>query len=222
MSRAARLALADSRAMEEQKERANPVQPLQRGTRRGRTTLVAEAPEYVGGGATPSMGLSQIRGGRKSPSPSRSRSLSPDMEGGAMIGCGKGPDPEAMGKALSKHLVSLHGAGFADAFKKGMSAAPHKQSTVGSKSESAYMREGVRGGLRTGRYEGKGKLLIQHLPEGEGEEMVSGGAKAKKTRKAAGPDDGRRKRAEIVKKVMAEKGCSMIEASKYVKQHGLY
>jgi len=29
-------------------------------------------------------------------------------------------------------------------------------------------------------------------------------------------------RAEIVKKVMAEKGCSMIEASKYVKAHNLY
>jgi len=41
-------------------------------------------------------------------------------------------------------------------------------------------------------------------------------------RAPAGPNDGRRKRAEIVKKVMAEKGCSMIEASKYVKAHGLY
>jgi hypothetical protein len=34
--------------------------------------------------------------------------------------------------------------------------------------------------------------------------------------------DGRKRRAEIVKKVMAEKGLKMIEASKYVKQHGLY
>jgi hypothetical protein len=31
-----------------------------------------------------------------------------------------------------------------------------------------------------------------------------------------------RQRAEIVKKVMAEKGMKMIEASKYVKEHGLY
>jgi hypothetical protein len=37
-----------------------------------------------------------------------------------------------------------------------------------------------------------------------------------------GKGDGRKKRAEIVKKVMAEKGLKMIEASKYVKQHGLY
>jgi hypothetical protein len=44
----------------------------------------------------------------------------------------------------------------------------------------------------------------------------------KQRRAPAGPSDGRRKRAEIVKRVMAEKGCSMIEASKHVKAHGLY
>ena len=47
-------------------------------------------------------------------------------------------------------------------------------------------------------------------------------AKGKGRRAPAGPHDGRRKRAEIVKKVMGEKGCSMIEASKYVKAHNLY
>jgi hypothetical protein len=44
----------------------------------------------------------------------------------------------------------------------------------------------------------------------------------KKRRAPAGASDGRRKRAEIVKKVMAEQGLSMIEASKYVKAHNLY
>jgi hypothetical protein len=46
--------------------------------------------------------------------------------------------------------------------------------------------------------------------------------KGKGRRAPAGPHDGRRKRAEIVKKVMGEKGCSMIEASRFVKQHDLY
>jgi hypothetical protein len=45
---------------------------------------------------------------------------------------------------------------------------------------------------------------------------------SKKRRAPAGANDGRRARAEIVKKVMAEKGLKMIEASKYVKQHNLY
>jgi hypothetical protein len=44
----------------------------------------------------------------------------------------------------------------------------------------------------------------------------------RRKRAPAGPSDGRRKRAEIVKKVMAEKGLKMIEASKYVKANGLY
>ena len=46
--------------------------------------------------------------------------------------------------------------------------------------------------------------------------------RGKGRRAPAGPNDGRRKRAEIVKKVMAEKGMKMIEASKYVKAHKLY
>jgi hypothetical protein len=58
-----------------------------------------------------------------------------------------------------------------------------------------------KGGIRTGRYEGKGELMIHH-----------GGAKP----------DGRKVRAAIVKKVMADKGLSMVEASKYVKEHDLY
>jgi len=46
--------------------------------------------------------------------------------------------------------------------------------------------------------------------------------KGKGRRAPAGPSDGRRARAAIVKRVMGEKGCSMIEASKYVKEHNLY
>jgi hypothetical protein len=38
----------------------------------------------------------------------------------------------------------------------------------------------------------------------------------------SGGVDGRKKRAEIVKKVMKEKGMKMIEASKYVKANNLY
>ena len=44
----------------------------------------------------------------------------------------------------------------------------------------------------------------------------------KKVKRVVGAGDGRRKRAEVVRKVMAEKGMKMIEASKYVKEHGLY
>ena len=49
--------------------------------------------------------------------------------------------------------------------------------------------------------------------------LTKGKGKAKRVVSAG---DGRRSRAEIVKKVMAEKGLPMIEASKYVKAHNLY
>lgn len=48
------------------------------------------------------------------------------------------------------------------------------------------------------------------------------GTGGRKKRAPAGANDGRRKRAEVVKKVMADKGLSMIDASKYVKAHNLY
>jgi ribosomal protein L7/L12 len=43
-----------------------------------------------------------------------------------------------------------------------------------------------------------------------------------KQKRVVGAGDGRRKRAEVVKKVMSDQGLSMIEASKFVKEHGLY
>ena len=48
------------------------------------------------------------------------------------------------------------------------------------------------------------------------------GTGGRRRRAPAGASDGRRKRAEVVKRVMADKGLSMIEASKYVKAHNLY
>jgi hypothetical protein len=50
----------------------------------------------------------------------------------------------------------------------------------------------------------------------------AGGTGGRRRRAPAGANDGRRKRAEVVKKVMREKGLSMIDASKYVKAHNLY
>ena len=72
--------------------------------------------------------------------------------------------------------------------------------------------------------EGKGFLgdILGFIPGVGSLAKAIGLGKGKRKRAAAGPNDGRRKRAEIVKKVMREKGMKMIEASKYVKAHGLY
>lgn len=84
-----------------------------------------------------------------------------------------------------------------------------------------------RGGMAFGQVVGSGKLTITHGGESDEEMEGCGPApvaapKGKKKRAPAGPEDGRRKRAAVVKKVMADKGMSMIEASKFVKEHGLY
>jgi hypothetical protein len=44
----------------------------------------------------------------------------------------------------------------------------------------------------------------------------------RRRRAKAGPNDGRKVRAELVRKVMRERGCSLPEASKIVKSEGLY
>lgn len=228
MARLARKRMADMRAVEEEKERVNPI---------GAT------------GATPTMGLSTVRGGAKmlgrtrrakspeSVSTMSSESSMEELVGGGdmdrMVGAGKASDASLLGQKLSKHVKELHGGAFWEEFKKGFDMVMSPVAKKGSGTKKGQMRKTARkayedtpeemeggcgkscapmkGGIGTGAYEGKGKLLLKHLPHGEGEEMeMSGGAKRGSAR------------AAIVRKVMKEKGMSMIEASKYVKQHGLY
>lgn len=133
------------------------------------------------------------------------------------------PEAHKMGAALATHLKQLHGSGFYEDFRKGMELGDADIAGVG---------EGMSGGLKTGRYEGKGKLVIQHLPHGEGEEIVMGKGESrvrdeetkgcgKKTRKPAGPSDKRRARGAMVSKLMKEQGMTLAEASRHIKQHGL-
>jgi hypothetical protein len=67
-----------------------------------------------------------------------------------------------------------------------------------------------------------GKKIIKNpIVKEVGKELLKEGVKTGIKALASGAG-GRAKRAEIVKKVMKEKGLKMIEASSYVKQHGLY
>lgn len=111
-----------------------------------------------------------------------------------------------------------------------MSYGPGNQPKKGKGATPSLGLSQFRGGMAVGQVVGSGKLTITHGDESDesDEEMEGCGPapvaapKGKKKRAPAGPDDGRRKRAAVVKKVMAEKGLSMIQASKYVKEHGLY
>jgi len=236
MARNARKAMADMRAMEEEAERTNPLD---------------------GRGATPSMGLSQIRGGavRK---PAK-----------ALLGRTQKPsEAYEQGKALAEHLGSLHGKGYAEDFHKGMSGSGILSSLegmlgLGHRDGAGTGGAGAgrkRGGIKTGAYEGEGDAMRHHHGEEEtyeggcydsftgaggddemegggpisglmgmlglgaedNREVAEGGRRRKKEKKPLMEGDGRLARAKIVRKVMADKGCSMIEASKYVKEHNLY
>jgi hypothetical protein len=67
-----------------------------------------------------------------------------------------------------------------------------------------------------------GKKIVKNpIVQQVGKELLKEGVKQGVKALASGAG-GRSARAEIVKKVMKEKGLSMIEASKYVKAHGLY
>lgn len=92
----------------------------------------------------------------------------------------------------------------------------HAESDSESESESDEEEEHLEG---AGFLSDLGIPIISNLAGAIGLGSSSGG---KRKRAKAGPSDGRRKRAEIVKRVMKEHGMSMVEASKYVKAHGLY
>jgi hypothetical protein len=193
MAREARLALADQRALEEQEARTNPLNPIR------------------GGGATPSMGLSQFRGGKKSKKVVCEDSSS-DEEMSEAYG---------QGRHLYAHLHGLHGSGYADDFRAGMSGGSRTGATEGQGTRMEHHHdsdEEFHGGAFVPHYKDEQSAVnVSAQQRRKGRSM--GG---KKEKRPLMESDGRLARAKIVRKVMADKGCSMIEASKYVKEHNLY
>ena len=246
-TRLSHLELADERAMEHEVERHNPVNPKQllsnRSENKGRLS---------GMGATPSMGLSQFRGGAK-------------------LTKAKASEAHQAGLHLGKELLRLHGAGVHECIARGVmeggrygqreedpnerhdtivfdaeghrvvGPSPNEMARKAAKenynARASPLERGFQSAVSGLSQIGKaglenihhvlpgteevGKALSKLIPSGSGKTGAYEGM-GKKKRAAAGPSDGRRKRAEIVKKVMAEHGLSMIEASKFVKSHNLY
>ena len=186
MARRAREALADARALEEQGERMNPVNPKK------------EIGAWTGAGATPSMGLSQFRGGKAKKAESES-----DDE------C------ECAGKMLAEHIEKMHGGAYMEKFMRGMG----KHMVKGGINTGKYEGEGVSGaGMSGAGGAGAGRVVGgAAMVSGPGYEAVGG----KKKRAPAAASDARRKRGAMVSKLMREKGMSLGEASKHIKEHGM-
>lgn len=131
--------------------------------------------------------------------------FSSHMKGGRAVGAGTGGrrDPVPYGRP-QKPKMELMGEG--------------RFSNIGHRVSD------VAGMLGLGKEEmDGGRFRISDIGHGISDVAgMFGLGKEKKQKRVVGAGDGRRKRAEIVRKVMAEKGMKMIDASKYVKEHGLY
>jgi hypothetical protein len=93
----------------------------------------------------------------------------------------------------------------------------------GDRAQMLQMREGAESPrLNTpSRRRRGGNMLTQPMPV-QGTNLSLSGLGQTGAYEGQGKPKRHNKRAEIVRKVMAEKGMKMIEASKYVKAHGLY
>jgi hypothetical protein len=271
--------MADNRAMEEQMERHNPVNPKNSLSNRREMVM-----RNVGAGATPSMGLSEFRGGKhtlldhmKNPTKGYGRKGKMAQQDAS--------EAHQMGLALGKHLHGLHGGSFHKDFSEGVMRGggifdsiknafdPNKNGVANAFNKvgneftnpnsvlrhdvapkvaneftdpksvlrgqvipygakvaqvaQPFLDMGVPGlgtaintGFKVANYANQGANMLGYGKTGHTEGKGKCGGKKRRSPASAG--DGRRKRAEVVKKVMAEKGMKMIEASKYVKEHGLY
>jgi hypothetical protein len=146
-------------------------------------------------------------------------------------------EAKEMGRALSLHLKKLHGGAYASAFATGMSdrfSDELKPELAGKGKTGAYEGLGTKKGMvrKTARkayekdsdsdMEGAGFSQDQRASMELSTAPNPGNLEAPPVPAIVGGRRAPSKRNEIVKKVMREKGLSMIKASSYVKEHNLY
>jgi hypothetical protein len=134
---------------------------------------------------------------------------------------------EQYGRQLAEHIGKLHGGAYHRSFLKGFTAYGNPAVSGEKVAFSSNVPE--KAATRTGgaHMVGAGPLSINishskadHSDEMEGSGMQSGRYQGQGT--GAGVGDRRKERAAIVNKVMKEQDCSLAQASKYVKDHGLF
>lgn len=142
------------------------------------------------------------------------------------------PSHKALLRGMMEHAKSVHGAGFFDSIRGAFEDFGRKV-----KNEFVNPDSVLRGQVlpKAAQIAAAAAPLVNMARPGLGTALATGaqsaqGANAaaksvglgRRKRAPASAGDGRRKRADIVRKVMNERGISMIEASKVVKSEGLY
>jgi hypothetical protein len=146
---------------------------------------------------------------------------------------------EGYGRRMAEHLKTMNGGAFHGAFMRGLSmpaignpdapAAGSKfSSNVPEKAAAtpAILKKGgkaKKGGIGAGIGAGPLKLEISHMEEDKGLEggRIVGGAMTGRYEGEGVKPDRRKARGALLKRVMAEHGCSMAEASKMIKDKGM-
>lgn len=176
------------------------------------SVVKAIAPAFGPAGLATSAGLSAIGYGKK----------------------GRGR-PKGSGK---KQLLSANGDLLAmpsPCLANGVPPRSQLRGAYGGSKPSDALKESVIKAVAK-KMKGKGKEKEEEMPKSQDVIHIdfekgslpkkNGGANLKgmtdKREEMKGAGDGRKKRAEIVKRIMKEKGLKMIDASRYVKEHNLY
>ncbi len=203
--------MADSRALEEQAEREVDTagMPQKKLLGRGKRAACGDE-EAVGYGRMLAAHIGKLHGGAYHAAFMRGMSAygNPDVPDTPVAFSSNVPEKAARPAAALKGKGRMVGAGPLKLEIEHMGEGSDSDDMDGGMRElmGCGTGAGTGAGLQSGRYEGEGHC------EGGGTGAGTG----------AGKIDGRKARAAIVKKVMAEKGLKMVDASKYVKEHGLY
>lgn len=136
----------------------------------------------------------------------RARNNGPPLLSGNVNGNVSGGMTRKMPHLMTSSNPHMEGAGLASFIKNARASAQKVKKTGG------MTRRMVGSGTGAG-------MLEEPMPMPGTNLNLSGGAD---TGAYEGQGKGRSARASIVKRIMAEKGLKMIEASKYVKEHNLY
>ncbi len=228
--RSEKLALADSRALEEQAEReadtkGMPQKPLPLAgagkkilSGMTRKAAAAEEPsEAEGYGRQLMEHIHKLHGGAYGTAFMKGMSAygNPGVSGVPVAFSSNVPEKAADAPKALKGKGRMIGAG--------KLKIEHEGEMEGCGTKKGQVRKTARKA-----FEGMGKLTIEHGgEESECEEEMEGGLltgryEGEGRHEEAPKVNHRSARAAIVKKVMKEKGMKMAEASKYVKEHGLY
>lgn len=191
--RAQKLGLADHRALEEQAERTEDVRGMPQKTL-----------PLAGGARKGLLGMTQK--GKATKSPVEHASFNEEEVVGH-------------GRSLADHIEKLHGGAYRAAFMKGMSALGNPDVAATPVAFSNTAAEKMKGGMR--RMVGAGPLKIEIEHSKKEEKEMEGGVQTGRY-EGEGKADNRKARAAVVKRVMAERGCGLAEASRIVKAEGLF